>query len=95
MYLADKHGLKWVFRKLICLFHQKIGKIHAYLPIFEFERLVTKENKALELFDKTVRERNQKWWEKIGALRLAHWASFLVAAIWFVLLLYNLLVRLH
>jgi len=60
------------------------------LNIFEFEHLVREEGIALEFFEGEIRRRNQAWWERIGALRLPHWAMFISAFVWFVLFLFSL-----
>jgi len=60
------------------------------LDIFQTEHL-GREKLALELFDEEIRYRNQRWHEKIGGLRVAHYAMFAVGVVWFMLFLYFLI----
>jgi len=65
------------------------------LNLFEFEHRVRKKRIALGLVNNEIRERNQRWYEEIGALRLAHWGMFVLAIVWFIFLLLNLLVQMN
>ena len=69
--------------------------------IFEVERLVTKKKQTLELSEdpcthqQEIRYRDQKWREKIGALKLAHWSMVLLGIGWtgFAIYIIVLLIR--
>jgi hypothetical protein len=63
------------------------------LQIFGFEHLVREKKKVLELFDDEIRERNLRLQERFGALKLPHGAMFVLAVVWFILILASFLVK--
>jgi len=63
--------------------------------IFETERLAREEKKVLEFFEGKIRFRYQRWWERIGMLRLVHYAMLVLAILWFILFLASLFMWLY
>jgi hypothetical protein len=57
--------------------------------IFAVEHAVRIEKKALEYFrnDDEIRFRDQRYFEKAGALRVAHWSTFVIGIGWLILLI--------
>jgi hypothetical protein len=68
--------------------------IRSDFNIFEIERIVKERKNALELFNNEIRFRRLHWYEKIGALRLTHWAMFLIGIGWLTLIIISLVQRL-
>jgi hypothetical protein len=64
---------------------RSMNDTHTELKIFDLEMHAREEKKALEYFknDGKVRYRYQRWWEKIGSLRLAHDSMLALTILWF------------
>lgn len=65
-----------------------------HLVIFGFENLVREKKQALELFGEEIRYRNQRWHEKLGALRLPHIAMHVLTVVWLGILIWELTAKL-
>jgi hypothetical protein len=60
------------------------------LDVFEMEYRVSERKLALEFFENEIRWRNQEWYERIGALRAAHYIMIGLTIFWLFLLLVSL-----